>query len=272
MSERMDEEKDFALGKHLTVEYYDCNSEILADAERMEKIFLTAAEKSGAHILGSNFHDFTPQGVSGFVIIAESHFSVHAWPEHDYAAVDIFTCGESIDFQVAVETLRSMLESESMIISSVMNRGIVGNNGVERMVPVYADRTCNYALAWRTKFDSMKAWGLLCSIDIREVEIGLLHSPAAVKQAVDEFCMQLGLSGDGECTVTPFEADNKGGGLTFCRTLNNGSLVSGNVSWQNECVYLDLFSTKFFEPRIAAEQALFNFYGRHYRMQVAVRR
>ena len=133
--------KDFALGKHLTAEFYDCSSEILADAHLMESIFIASAKASGATVLGSNFHDFKPQGVSGFVIIAESHFSVHAWPEYDYAAVDIFTCGESIDFRIAVESLKSALKSESVIISGVMNRGIVGNNGVERLVPVYVDKT-----------------------------------------------------------------------------------------------------------------------------------
>ena len=50
-----------------------------------------AAQKSGATIINSSFHTFEPQGVSGVVIIAESHFTIHAWPEHDYAAVDIFT-------------------------------------------------------------------------------------------------------------------------------------------------------------------------------------
>ena len=90
-----------ALGRHLTIEYYDCNASILADATRMEAIFVEAAKTSGATVLESSFHEFQPQGVSGIVVICESHFAVHAWPEHDYAAVDIFTCGDQIDFDLA---------------------------------------------------------------------------------------------------------------------------------------------------------------------------
>ena len=101
-----------ALGHHLTAEFYDCASDILADAGRMEKIFVHAAAVSGAHVLGSHFHAFEPQGVSGFVIIAESHFSVHAWPEHDYAAVDIFTCGETIEPWKLFHHLKDALKSK----------------------------------------------------------------------------------------------------------------------------------------------------------------
>ena len=70
--------RDFALGKHMTVEFYDCDSEFLADEKKMEKAFLEAARVSKATVLGTNFHSFEPQGVSGFIIIAESHFSVHS--------------------------------------------------------------------------------------------------------------------------------------------------------------------------------------------------
>ena len=87
-----------ALGRHMTVEFYDCEARILADTKRMEEVFLTAAKRAGATVIASHFHDFEPQGVSGVVIISESHFAVHAWPEHDYAAVDLFTCGDKVDF------------------------------------------------------------------------------------------------------------------------------------------------------------------------------
>ena len=105
-----------ALGRHLTIEYYDCDARILADVSAMKNIFVEAAQISGATVLESSFHAFQPQGVSGIVVICESHFAVHAWPEHDYAAVDIFTCGDQIDFDLAAETLRKMLRSRSMTI------------------------------------------------------------------------------------------------------------------------------------------------------------
>ena len=263
---------EFALGKHLTAEYYDCNPEVLADPARMEALFVEAAIASGATVLGAHFHDFQPQGISGFVIIAESHISVHAWPEHDYAAVDIFTCGESIDFQAAVDSLRDSMESESVIISSVMNRGIVGNDGVERMIPIFADRTHTYALAWHTRFYSANAWGLLSSVDVYGCPEELLHNEEAIRNSVVNFCRELELDIEGEMHIAPFEDATKGAGFTVCMLLGGGSLLSANVSWEKHCVFLDLFSTRFLEPRIAAEQAVESFDGKRYRMQVAVRR
>ncbi|MDD4817704.1 MAG: adenosylmethionine decarboxylase [Victivallaceae bacterium] len=267
----MSNESGVALGRHVTVEYYDCSSEILADAKKMEHIFVAAATASGATVLGSHFHDFQPQGVSGFVIIAESHFSVHAWPEHDYAAVDIFTCGESIDFQMAMDYLRDALKSESMIVSSVMSRGIVGNNGIERMVPIYAAQTNTYALAWRTRFDSVNAWGIVCTIDVHDCEEQLIHNPDAVLHALTEVSAELGLSAVAASKLIPFAKEGDSG-FNFCFLMSDGSRLSGNLSFGSRCAYVDVFSTRFFEPRHAAELVLQCFRGRHYRMQVAVRR
>ncbi len=92
----------FALGRQLTIEYYECLAGVLLEKEGVEAILLEAARESGATIISSSFHKFEPQGVSGVVIIAESHFTVHAWPEHDYAAVDIFTCGDNINLDKAI--------------------------------------------------------------------------------------------------------------------------------------------------------------------------
>ncbi|MBU4483995.1 adenosylmethionine decarboxylase [bacterium] len=83
-----------ALGKHLLSEYFDCNSEILNNVELIENICRDAAEVSGATIVSSNFHRFSPWGVSGVVVISESHITIHTWPEYGFAAVDLFTCGE----------------------------------------------------------------------------------------------------------------------------------------------------------------------------------
>jgi len=261
-----------ALGHHLTAEFYDCASETLADTARMEAIFIGAAKASGATVLGSQFHDFKPQGVSGFVVIAESHLSVHAWPEHDYAAVDIFTCGENIDFNAALDFLKSALESGSMVISGVMSRGIVGNNGIERLVPANCGQTNAYALAWQTRFDALQAWGLLNSIDLHDCDAALLRDAALVSSALSGLCRELGLPEAAAPSVAAFDGGDKGGGFNFCVFTADGSQLSGSISFATGCVYINVFSTAFFEPRIAAELALAAFRGRRYRMQVAVRR
>jgi len=90
------------LGLHYLLELKECNPQVLDDLEAVKEILLEAAHKSKASIIDYTFREFSPQGISGVIIIAESHFSIHTWPEHKYAAIDIFTCGEVIDPLTAV--------------------------------------------------------------------------------------------------------------------------------------------------------------------------
>ena len=83
------------LGRHILIEFYNCNEEILASPELIEKHMNKAAKIANATIVNSVFHHFNPYGVSGAVIISESHLAIHTWPEYGYAAVDVFTCGDS---------------------------------------------------------------------------------------------------------------------------------------------------------------------------------
>ena len=81
------------LGQHVISDYYGCDPAILDDVERLEAMLVAAARHAGATPIKQDFHRFLPQGISGVVIIAESHLTIHTWPEHGYAAVDFFTCG-----------------------------------------------------------------------------------------------------------------------------------------------------------------------------------
>jgi len=83
-----------ALGTHLLVELRDCNPEILKDLNKVKNAMVAAAMEAKATIVDISFHEFNPFGISGMVVIAESHLSIHTWPEYSYAAVDIFTCGD----------------------------------------------------------------------------------------------------------------------------------------------------------------------------------
>lgn len=99
------------LGSQLIVEYYGCDNAVLNDTNLIKQHMLTAAKKIGATIVGEVFHHFNPQGVSGAVIIAESHLSIHTWPEYGYAAVDFFTCGNSCHPQKGLTYLKSVLKA-----------------------------------------------------------------------------------------------------------------------------------------------------------------
>ena len=117
-----------ALGRHILAEFYDCDPEILNDAQLVETYMNRAAIECGATIVNSTFHAFNPHGVSGVVVIAESHLAIHTWPEYGYAAVDIFTCGETIDPHVANESLReSFVASEVKFVE--LKRGELKGHG-----------------------------------------------------------------------------------------------------------------------------------------------
>ncbi len=94
-----------SLGTHLLLELKKCKKNILDDLDFVETAMLDAASEAKATVVEHKFHEFNPFGISGMVIIAESHLSIHTWPEYDYAAVDIFTCGDIIKPQEAAEFL-----------------------------------------------------------------------------------------------------------------------------------------------------------------------
>lgn len=101
-----------SLGEHYLIELYDCNSDILDDLNAVKDIMLAAARKSGATIIKEFLHKFSPQGVSGVVIIAESHLAIHTWPENHYAAIDFFTCGKKVQPLLAYECLKKEFNSK----------------------------------------------------------------------------------------------------------------------------------------------------------------
>ncbi len=111
------------LGRHLIVEYSDCERDILDNLDRLEAEMKDAARKAGATIVRSVFHRYNPQGLSGVVVIAESHMSIHTWPEYGYAAVDFFTCGDSVDPYLAFEHMKTRLGARNAQVSEI-KRGI----------------------------------------------------------------------------------------------------------------------------------------------------
>ncbi|WP_306589652.1 adenosylmethionine decarboxylase [Geothrix sp. 21YS21S-4] len=113
-----------ALGRHLLVEFTGCDPAALADLERITAAMLAAARASGATIVTHSFHHFSPHGVSGAVIIAESHLAIHTWPEHGFAAVDYFSCG-AVDAEAAVAVLKAALSAAATEVLS-LTRGPLG--------------------------------------------------------------------------------------------------------------------------------------------------
>ncbi len=110
-----------ALGRHILVEFLNCKADVLNDVVQIEKAMVEAAQIAGATVINSTFHHFSPYGVSGVVVIQESHLAIHTWPEYRYAAVDLFTCGDTVDPWVSFEFLKKAFDASYSALE--MNRG-----------------------------------------------------------------------------------------------------------------------------------------------------
>ena len=113
-----------ALGRHILVEFFGCSSEILNEVVTIEQGMVGAAEKAGATVINSTFHHFSPYGVSGVVVIQESHLAIHTWPEFEYAAVDLFTCGDAVNPWTSFDYLKEVFEAKNYSALE-MRRGAV---------------------------------------------------------------------------------------------------------------------------------------------------
>ncbi len=110
------------------MELYGCDPELLKKIDAVKEIMVGAAKACKAAVVDVAFHEFSPFGVSGIVVIAESHLSIHTWPEYQYAAVDIFTCGETIEPEQAVQHIGDRFDCPHPSIVEV-KRGIIPGAG-----------------------------------------------------------------------------------------------------------------------------------------------
>ena len=127
----MEKQQEFAqsksapyLGRHILAEFFECDPNILNNVKLIEEKMVQAAVECGATVIEKCFHLFSPYGVSGVVIISESHLAIHTWPELGYAAVDLFTCGESCDPKVAYDFLKIAFDCKNGSYSQ-LERGML---------------------------------------------------------------------------------------------------------------------------------------------------
>ena len=108
-----------ALGRHLLAELKSCEASRLADLGLVQTAMIQAARASGATVVTQSFHHFAPLGISGVVVVAESHLAIHTWPEHRFAALDYFTCGKGVDPLKAIEWMRQALGAQECSMQEI---------------------------------------------------------------------------------------------------------------------------------------------------------
>lgn len=110
------------LAKHTLLEMRGCDPILLRDREALAPLLLAAVRDAGATIVTDVFHNFSPHGVSGVIVIAESHVAIHTWPEHAFAAVDIFSCSETLDHGAIARAVQTALGA-SGVDARTIDRG-----------------------------------------------------------------------------------------------------------------------------------------------------
>jgi S-adenosylmethionine decarboxylase len=111
------------MGRHIIADLSGCNKKLISSVSFVQNILEEAVKKAKATIISSRFHQFTPIGVSGIVLLSESHCSIHTWPDEEYAAIDIYTCGEHVYPKVACDHIADKLEASRVYITS-LERGL----------------------------------------------------------------------------------------------------------------------------------------------------
>ena len=115
------------IGYHYIVEATGCDPDILGDPGTLREILVKAAKNARMDVKVTHFFKFTPRGVSGMVIVSTSHISIHTWPENNYAAIDVYTCGEDSQPEKAIEYILKELKADYAHITE-MKRGIKDND------------------------------------------------------------------------------------------------------------------------------------------------
>ena len=124
--------KELTLGSQHLVEFYGCCANLINDKTFVRQMMIEAAILAKATIVADVFHEFNPHGISGVVVIAESHLAIHSWPEHHCVSLDIFTCSGQMAPEAAIEHLRVAFKAQQVEIQK-FKRGVVPQS---RDIPV----------------------------------------------------------------------------------------------------------------------------------------
>ena len=107
------------LGEHFIFDLSNCNQEILLDGEKSYSLFAQAVRESGLTVVDEGFYKFSPHGFTCFLLLAESHASLHAWPEHGYCAIDLFTCAIGKDMMPLIMRIKESFGADNFSLRKI---------------------------------------------------------------------------------------------------------------------------------------------------------
>ena len=222
-----------SLGRHLTLDAVGCDSGALRDPARVEAAMRAMAEAAQATVVACHLHPYAPQGVSGVLIIAESHITIHTWPEHGFAAADVFTCGGPLPSRAVADALGAVFAASRVVITGDFERGtetLHQEPGPD----------------WQEQLSDGRAAELHAAIDLHGCTRG-----APVLGSL----------------VTPFQGRSQARG-----SLLHWEHASLWTRFDLPTIRLDAASERWFDARALAEDALAHFGGTHYHLHLVLRR
>ncbi|MEH7178965.1 adenosylmethionine decarboxylase [Neobacillus vireti] len=159
-------------GQHLIVDAFNCQHDILNDAEQLKEVLIKAIDDIGMEILSVNFHSFSPQGVTGVIGISTSHFSIHTWPEKGYAALDLYTCGEQ-DIWPAFKDILQKIKAKRVEVFEVNRGEEVNQSPVRKILNLTSDTVnvdfSNSSELFQLRDDQGNVWDLM---QLKELALG----------------------------------------------------------------------------------------------------
>ena len=255
------------LARHLTLDYYDCDSEILLDAKLLEKTLRESAIVSWATIISSSFNNFEPQGVSWIVVLAESHFTIHTWPEHGYVAIDMFACWD-IQFEKWIELLTNVFKAKRVELVTDIKRWLatqLDKKDWDKKVILKEGRN-----NWEETYEKSNAWWIASSVDVFWCNTDLIRDADAIKTYVRELCDLIQMKTFWETNVIHFGEDEKVAWFSMTQLIET-SLISGHFANATDAAYLDIFSCKYYNPSTMADFTVRFFKWKYYKLNVNIR-
>lgn len=110
------------LGKHAIIDIKNCKDCDIDDMNFIKTTLMDSCKSANLTVVDNKFHKFDPIGISGVIVLAESHIAIHTWPEYQFVAIDVFTCGQAINPRIVCETIAKKLNSDQIVIKE-FNRG-----------------------------------------------------------------------------------------------------------------------------------------------------
>ena len=254
------------LAKHITIDFYMNNISILSHKEKLENIMKESAKISWATIISSDFHSFSPIWVSWVIILAESHFTIHTWPEHNYVAIDMFACG-SISFQKAISYIQEKLWSQKINIISNIDRGIAWNiSQIQKKLPEIKNPSTN----WEKQYKDSNPWWIHCWVDVYNCNPKSLRDADFIKKYVKELVKLIDMKTFWETQVVHFWEDERVAGFSMTQLIET-SLISWHFANDSNAIYIDIFSCKYYNPNVVARFTTEFFEWERYELSINLR-